>query len=228
MVTTKVKNRLNSQASNKPEFGLDTLRIRVVGITPLLMNNPANMKGSTTAAARKKTESSSPEQEVAAKCYRDEEGHFAVPNQSLCIALIHAAELLKLRIGTGKFAPAVANLLMDGMFPDHEVQWAKLVEPKTGKALTEYEVDTRRGVNPSTNGGVLINRPKFFPWCATFSLRIDSGNSDLSSILSSHLPEIITAAGVQVGILDGRAYVKTSGKRRPGLWFGKFRGEVVD
>lgn len=212
-------------------FNLAKLEIKVVGVTPLLTANPASMQPelNTSASARPKKSKDLTSQEVAEQAaYVDKDGDYAFPNQALVSAILEAAELMKLKVGSGRYAPSAASILASGISFDYEVEFAKLVDPTTGKPLRTFTVDARRGVNPSTGGGVVVIRPRFDEWAATFHLLVDTGNDQLMAVLHSSFSEILRYAGSSVGLGAFRAYVKPRAKAKRGVGgpFGKFSAQV--
>lgn len=213
-------------------FELATLKIKVVGISPLLCHNPAgSMQAPTGAMKRGTSKIPEPEAEAKAGLYLDADGDIAFPNASLFAAIVAAAELMKLKVGNGRYDPTVATVLRGGLSASYEVELVKLLDPKTGKSLKDYTVDSRRAVIPANGSSVIRSRPRFDAWSATFVLQADSGDPNLMAILDSTLPEILRYAGVRVGLGDFRAYIKPpkGDKKKQSLGgpFGKFSAVVA-
>ena len=238
MTATAVKNRVSPNGHEKEEkisslFTLNKLRIKVVGITPLLCASPASMQPDSDAASRsKKKDDNSPSAQARRAAYIDADGHCCLPNVCLFSAILTAAELMKLKIGTGRMAPAAATYIRAGLTFDYETTLTKLLNPKTMKPLTEadYEVDMRRAVNQNTGGAIVACRPKFDHWAAIFDLLIDSSNSDLMAVVDRYFPDILKYAGMSVGLGAFRAYVKPKGKMKQsaGGPFGKFSAAIFE
>jgi hypothetical protein len=214
-------------------FNLDKLRIQVVGVTPLLCANPADMQPDTGEGGRSTSKKSKLPKDVArSAAYFDADGHCAFPNAALITCILTAAELMKLKVGSGRYPPSAVSIIQAGLSFDYETINTKLIHPKTGKPLTEddYEVDMRRGVNQNTGGGIVVIRPRFDEWSATFDMLIDTSNSDLVGMLDSHFADILAYAGMSVGLGAFRAHVRPKGKGakpRPGGPFGKFVASIV-
>lgn len=236
--TTIPKNRI--AANGHPEIAKeslykpDKLKIRVVGVTPLLCANPSSMQLEGDSSGRTATKKKPGKEELArTAAYFNEQGHCAFPNSALVSCILTAAELMKLKIGTGRYPPSALSILMAGFTFDYETKMTTLVHPETGKPLTEadYAIDMQRGVNQNTGGGIVVVRPRFDQWAATFSLLVDSSNSELMGLINGYFDDILRFAGMSVGLGAFRAYVKPKGKTakpRPGGPYGKFAAKIID
>lgn len=237
---TAPKNRITNNGKAEPLadnlFSLDRLRIKVIGITPLLCANPQSMGYDEGATSRggKKADDKRPEAVCRKAAYFDQDGHCAFPNVALFSAILTASELMKLKIGPGgRMAPAAATFIRAGLTFDYKTVLTKLLNPETMKPLTEkdYEVDMRRAVNQNTGGAIIAIRPRFDQWAAVFDLLVDTRNSDLMGVIDNYFADILRFAGMSVGIGAFRAYVKPKGKTAKqcaGGPYGKFSGEVLE
>lgn len=216
-----------------PLFSMDKLRIKVVGVTPLLCANPSGMQPDSDAPTRsKKAEDKTPPAVCRKAAYFDANGNCAFPNVALFSAILTAAELMKLKIGTGRMAPAAATFIRAGLTFDWETRLTTLIHPKTGKPLTEkdYEIDMQRAVNQNTGGAIVAIRPRFDEWAAVFDLLVDTSNADLMGVINNYFDDILKYAGMSVGIGAFRAYIKPKGKAKQsaGGPFGKFSATILD
>jgi hypothetical protein len=239
MQTTKApsKNRIaetNGKHTAASLFSIDKLRIKVVGVTPLLCANPSSMQPESDAPTRsKKAEDKAPEAVCRKAAYFDADGNCAFPNVALFSAILTAAELMKLKIGSGRMAPAAATFIRAGLTFDWQTRLTTLVHPKTGKPLTEkdYEIDMQRAVNQNTGGAIVAIRPRFDEWSATFDLLVDTSNSDLMGVIQNYFDDILKYAGFSVGMGAFRAYIKPKGKgakQSAGGPYGKFSATIID
>lgn len=206
-------------------FQLSRVQIKAVGISPLLCHNPAGtMKAPSGGTKRGASAIPDPDVEAKAGLYIDADGDFAFPNSAFADSIVSAAELMKLKAGTGRYAPSVATVLRGGLSANHKVELVKLVDPKNGKPLKAYAIDSRRVVIPANGNSVIRSRPRFDSWSATFELLADAGDASLMAIMEQNLAEILRYAGVRVGIGDFRAFTKPKAKGGP---FGKYSAVVI-
>jgi hypothetical protein len=220
MPATKVKptNRLNGSPVQESLYSLDKIRIKAVGITPLLCSNPSSMQPDLESGKPTRGGAKAKDDSVEAICrraaYFDDDGNCAFPNAAIVSAIKDAAALLKLRVGTGKYAPSALTILEGGIWFDDKVIMSTLVHPKTGKPLTEkdYKVDMRRAVNQKTGGAIVAIRPRFEEWSTTFHLLVDTGNANLMAMIDQYGPTILGYAGISVGFGAFRAYIRPKKK----------------
>lgn len=159
--------------------------VAITGDTPLLMHNPAQMRG---AQGGKKTIPSA-EDEAAA-------GRYLMPDgKTLCLKADHIHQCLinasaGFRIsGRESVAPYMSGSLE--------------IAPELISLGTEkYEIDTRRGVVQKQ--GVLRSRPKVFPWKARFELHYDEDVFAEAFLTGTLRDQIFLKAGKAVGLLDYR------------------------
>lgn len=242
-MTTTAKNRISTNGhaikEKEPEPQLlsdwQPLKIKVVGLTPLLCASPASMMPDTGGVARgKKTDDMSVEAVAKRAAYIDAEGHCVYPNVALFSAILAGAELMKLKIGPGgRMAPSAVSIISTGLTFDYKVEMVKLLNPKTMKPLTpkNYVIDQRRGVNQNTGGAIVVIRPRFDEWAAIFNLLIDIENKDVVGVVDQYFDSILAFTGASVALGAFRAYVKPKGKgakRNAGGPYGKFRAEIVN
>lgn len=238
MTATKSKNRIanGTHESAVPNlFSLDKLRIKVVGVTPLICASPASMQPDTDGPSRsRKSDDKDPKVVARKAAYIDGDGHCCFPNVALFSSVLTAAELMKLKIGPGgRMAPAAATFIQAGMTFDYETTFVKLRNPKTMAPLTEsdYEIDMRRAVNQNTGGAIVAIRPRFDKWAAIFDLLIDTSNADLMAVVRDYFDDILKYAGMSVGLGAFRAHVKPKGKtakRNAGGPYGKFTAAIIE
>lgn len=186
---------------------MDTVRFRVVGISALLMNNPAKMRPPDGGVGVKKIPS--PQEEAESGAYRAPDGTLYVPAIQLRSSLINGAIGYKIqRRGAPQVIGGAVYLTEEN---------CKLRHPDTKEPLTEYEIDTRRAVVQTS--GVLRSRAKLPEWETEIVFEYDSDFIEPRLIV-----EIFARAGRTVGIGD---YRPRGPKGKPGGPFGRYRIEMV-
>lgn len=182
-------------------------RAELTGITPLLMSHPRGMEKeevTTAPKSRGAKETVSKEDEAAGRLYIDSTGFLYVPTMAVYGAITEAAKLFqdpdyKRRTLAGTISAAL-------FLPDAE----DFILTRDGDPISDYEIDTRRAVNRTTRGAILVSRPKIvLPWTLAVEFVVDAdllGPDLLASVLAT--------AGKRVGILSFRPE-----KRGP---FGRF------
>jgi hypothetical protein len=183
---------------------------RIVGITPLMLNNPAATMlpdtGGMTAA--KKTYDDS--EEAAIRLYKN------AKEENIFLTDGFRAGILTAAAGRKINKKAAKQTLAGSVFP---VEPDFLILDDKGKPAKEYEIDKRRVVIGKS--GVLRCRPRFSPWQANLPLEIDRDfitNLDL-------VTEILNIAGRIVGLGEMRPDT-SKGKSGVGS-FGRYRATLV-
>jgi len=176
---------------------------RIIGISPLLTNNPSSMKRVDEGIGTKKIPT--PEDEAAAKLYRDDNGFYILSEafRSAIIGSGGGASGKKI----GKFS--AASRVSAGMFTVEP--HATLLDPQTLKPLTTYQIDTRRAV--VQRQGVLRSRPMFTPWAVRLPVEIDT-----DFVTANHILELLNLSGKIAGVGDFRPQRKGT--------FGRFKAEL--
>jgi hypothetical protein len=187
---------------------MEKLHLKVSGLTPMLMHNPA---GSMIAGGGRKVSRKtipSPEEEAKASRYLLPDGNFFVPAIAVRNSILGGAK--GYRIGRTAAISIISGALdiIDEVFP-----LLRDGQPIDGD---DYSIDTRRAVVQGQ--GIMRSRARIEPpWevVAIFGYNPDLVNLD-------QIKDIANNAGHVVGLLDYRPEKKVG---LPG-WFGKF--EVVD
>ena len=177
---------------------LKTYRFRVVGVSPLLMHNPASMANS--GEARRKT-IPTPEEEAEAGCYRDSDGMLVFPSVAFRNAVLKAAGGLK--IGRKTLRSILSHIRMDA-------EYVRLVDPETGEPLRDYDIDIRRAV--VQRQGVHRARPRLDRWAAELGFVVET--EIVPQNIEEILAKVLNEAGYTVGVGDYR--LEKNG------WFGMF------
>ncbi len=173
------------------------LKVTIQGLTPLLMNrfteaNEVAVSGGTSVSFR--GDKGTPRDQAAAKRYADEKGNLYVPGPNIFAAIIAAGTFHK--AGKSKLTTMKTSLIPAGVVLD------ELVCPLTnadGEQLTEWEVDSRSVVIPSTGGRIMAHRPRVDAWFTTFTLDVDE------TMFSPNLVRaVVDDAGKKIGLGDYR------------------------
>ena len=176
---------------------MPTLRFTIQGLSPLLMHNPAAMKGADSKRIERKVIPTA-EAEAEVSTYRLPNGDLCMKAVAIRNAIIKAT--VGMRIGKKAASPYFSGALLpkDLFFP--------LVDGK-GKPLREYEVDVQRAV--VQRQGILRGRARIdLPWHLICEFDF------VPIITEEHLRQAIAQAGQTVGIGDYRVEKKG--------WYGRF------
>jgi hypothetical protein len=182
----------------RPEITVFT----VIGLSPLLQNNPAEFIGKTDKDPGLKAKKTyRDDEEAALRCYRDDEGRFGHPAQAFIKAMLRAA--------TGKkFGKVSAPGLIGGNVFITETLC--IIEDERGDPITQYTIDRQPVV--VSDARVLRCRPSWFPWRMRVALEIN-----VLMVSPDNVRAVLALAGPTVGIGDYRP--EKRGR------FGRFRVE---
>lgn len=189
---------LDAPATMKPEIVV----FNIVGISPLLQNNPASFIGVTGEAglgSGKKTYND--EEEAKLRLYLDDEGAFCHPCESFTKAMVKA-------VAGKKFGKMFATSAIKGSVFITE-PFAMLLDDKW-KPLKDYTIDRRPVVVGKAR--VLRCRPTFKKWRVKLALEID-----VAILRPADVKDALALAGRIVGIGDYRP--------ANGGGFGRFKVE---
>lgn len=171
---------------------MNIVNVTVRGISPMLMNRFTEAAEESIRTGRRTSlkKESSPRENAERAAYRTPDGVLYKPPEHF---------IRSFRAG-GKFHKVGRKqadyLVMASMFI---TETCIEVCDESGKALREFEVDARSGVNPSTKGRVMLYRPRFDKWQCTFTLQVDD------DIMSPSLARLIVDdAGKKIGTGDFR------------------------
>jgi hypothetical protein len=140
------------------------LQFLVVGLCPLLTNNPASL-GITQKAAGKGSTIGSPEEQAEAACYRLDDGTLALRGECFRAAAIDAGGAWKLK---GKRA-TMKSMLLHTKIVEELVQILDL----DGKPVTGYAIDAQPVLIRATKGRIIRYRPRFDHWSCKFTMEYD-------------------------------------------------------
>jgi hypothetical protein len=176
------------------------------GTHPILMHNPAGMKGSGAGKLDTKR-IPSPEDEALAGRYVTEDGKYLrFPLQAFKSSLVGGG--VGRRIGKR----SATSVLKATVFPAEA--WVTLLDAKTKKPIKadEYTIDTRRAV--VQGNGVLRSRPLVMPWCCLAPFEVDD-------IIDN--PELL----IQIGELAGRMVGIGDFRPERGGPFGRYKVKLA-
>lgn len=179
---------------------------KIVGVSPLLQNNPACMQptGDGMTAGKKKYND---QDEAEMRVYRTSDGAPCHPTAAFRAGMLEAAKGRK--IGKTSAKAVIAG----SVFPS-EME-GRLVD-KAGKPLKKYDIHKCRVVVGKS--GVQRCRPMWTGWNIMLALEVDTDFIDTDIIT-----KILNVAGRVIGIGDNRPDT-SKGKSGVGT-FGRFRAE---
>lgn len=171
--------------------------VTIQGLTPLLMNrfteaSEVAVSGGTSITFR--GDKGTPREQATPKRYADTAGNLFIPGANLYACIIAAGTFHK--AGKSKLTTLKTSLIPAGLMIDDLI--CPLHSP-TGEPITEWEVDSRSVVIPSSGGRIMCHRPRVDQWQCTFSCEIDT------EMFSPNLIRlVIDDAGKKIGLGDYR------------------------
>lgn len=182
---------------------METLHIKLKGLSPLLMNNPTSM-GRVEGGALSRKVIPMPDDEAASKRYLLPDGNFYIPAIAVRSSMLNGARGYRIGRRPAREILAAAVILTDEVFPIF----------RNGKPIpgSNYQIEIRRAV--VQRQGVMRARPKIdLPWEVECIFGFNSELANLEQVKTA-----LTTAGQAIGLLDYRP-------ERSG-WFGRF--EITD
>lgn len=173
------------------------VNVTISGLTPLLMNRfteaaEVQVSGGTSVSFR--GDKGTPREQAAGKRYADDKGNLYIPGPNIFAAIIAAGTFHK--AGKSKLTTMKTSLIPAGLMVEDLV--CLLVNEK-GDPISEWEVDSRSVVIPSTGGRIMAHRPRVDRWQTTFTLDVDG------SMFSPNLIRaVVDDAGKKIGLGDYR------------------------
>jgi hypothetical protein len=171
-------------------------RAKLEGVTSLLMSHPRGMEpdDNTIKSSRSKKAVLTAEQVAEARVYRDPLGALYVPVMAVGRALIEAGK--SFQDPANKRATLTKAFAGSIFLPDYE----GFTLTRDGDPIVDYEVDTRRAVNKTTRGAILVSRPRVeAPWELAVEFAVDP---DL--LLPDTVARALAIAGKRIGLLAFR------------------------
>lgn len=184
----------------------------ITGLSPLLQNNPASMGGGADSKLGIK-KIPTPEEEAAAKIYRDESGVIYIPSVAFRSAMIgKGGGASGRRIGK-RTAIAVISGTVFNVEPR-----CPLYHPKTKKPITTYRINTMRAVVQGQ--GVRRSRPEIPEWACDVRFEIDTDFLSAGVDLIRIVEDLLNISGKIAGVGDYRPQKKGS--------YGRFSAKLLD
>lgn len=178
-------------------------KFSITGLSPLLVSNPAKMKGGQPTMGRKTIPS--PEEEAKSSTYQLSDGRFYLPSIQFRMGLLYAVAGKK--VGKRSARQIVAASVFNST--DKSI----LIDPDTNKPLKDYTIDTRRAV--VQRQGIMRSRACFEKWATEVEFEIDT---DL-------LSEKVVAENLnEAGILSGCGDYRPS-RQGP---FGRYQAQLLN
>lgn len=173
------------------------IKITISGLTPLIMNRfteaaEVQVSGGTSVSFR--GDRGAPRQQAEAKRYADQAGNLYIPGPNIFACIIAAGTFHK--AGKSKLTTMKTSLIPAGLMVDDLV--CNLISAD-GELLTEWEVDSRSVVIPSTGGRIMCHRPRVDVWNAAFTLDVDG-----SMFSPALVRAVVDDAGKKIGLGDFR------------------------
>jgi hypothetical protein len=191
-----VEEVIDTPATMKPEIVVFT----VIGISPLLQNNPASFIGKTedeALASKKRTYND--DEEAKLRLYLDPDGAHCHPSESFTKAMVKA-------VAGKKFGKMFATSAIKGSVFITEPY--AIIEDEGGKPAKSYTIDRRPVVVGKAR--VLRCRPCFPKWRMRVAFEIDT-----AILQPAQVKESLALAGRIIGIGDYRP--------EKGGGFGRFK-----
>lgn len=193
-------------------MGLELHTWKIVGISPLLQNNPAGtMKGGADnggMSSGKKTYNDQEEADV--RVYRTADGHPMHPTAAFRSGMLEASKGRKI----GK--TAARSVIAGAVFP---TETEAILTDAKGKPLAKYTIHKCRCVVGKS--GILRCRPQWSPWQLTLALDVDRDFIPKLDLIT----DILNIAGRIIGVGDNRPDT-SKGKSGVGT-FGRYKAELL-
>lgn len=167
-------------------------RTTVKGVSSLLMHR-FDESAEAAEATRKIHLKSEDPRDAAEKCaHRAPDGSLYLPGASFGRLLREAGGAHKQRGSRKSLKYVVPSAIL-------VVQEIVTLHDDTGKPLTDFEVDSRPVVIPSTKGRIMRHRPRLNAWSATFDIDVSEDLIDASTV-----QQLLTEGGRALGVGDFR------------------------
>lgn len=179
------------------------IEVTITGISPLLLNKFSDEAEVATSSGHSpgigNGNRGTPREQAEKTAYRDPTtGELFLPGPNIFASLIDAGRFHKL--GKNKVTTQKSSLVPAGIL---------VIEPMASLGTRDFEVDSRRIVNPATGGARLRHRARLDKWSASFTLEVDE-----TVFAEDLVRSLVDDAGKKVGLCDFRP-----AKRGP---FGRF------
>lgn len=173
------------------------ITVTIQGITPIIMNRfteaaEVAVSGGTSVSFR--GDKGTPREQATAKRYADQAGNLYIPGPNIFACLIAAGTFHK--AGKSKLTTMKTSLIPAGLMVEDLVCTLTNAD---GEPITEWEVDSRSVVIPSTGGRIMCHRPRVDVWQAMFTLDVDD-----TMFSPSLVRAVVDDAGKKIGLGDFR------------------------
>ncbi len=199
---------------------IELVAFNIVGVKPLLQDNPASMarKESKGVTTKKTPEIKSAKDEALNRLYKNEDGEFFHPMLAFFPPLMGASSYKTFGKHSVSTVLGIAVEIAEEEFILCNPETLSGKKPKPLRNA-DWIIDTRRAVN-KTRGGIIVSRPKWREWGGILALEIDRDYvGDLDDLVM-----LLNGAG-RLGIGCGRRH-KAEGKQWKGCGLGKFTAEL--
>lgn len=184
-----------------------TVLVQIEGIHSLLQHRfseQAEVEGQEPTRTALGTRRGTPREEAERVCYRDPEGYLYHPGSAISRLLREAGSNHKTK-GSRK---SVKYIVPSAVFVNEDA--ISLLDPVSKEKLTDFEVDSRPVVIPSTKGRIMRHRPRLDRWAMNFTIEVDDEVLPLD-----FMQQLLTEGGRRLGLGDYRP--------EKGGPFGRFR-----
>lgn len=187
---------------------IETVTFKITGLSALLMHNPASMIRPGDKKGLSTKQIPSPEKEAELGCYRNGKGQFYLQAIAFRGSIINPGGGASGR----KIGKSTANSrCAAGISINEKFDKCVLLNPRTGKPIKKYTIDTRRAV--IQRNGIMRSRPRFEEWGCDLTFDIDT-----DFVTKEQVVELLNISGRVAGVGDYRPQKKG--------WFGKYRAEL--
>lgn len=167
------------------------INVEIRGTSPLLQHRFSEDAEQQKATRSVVQDRGTPREQATAVCYKNDRGYY-FPSSWIAGSIKEAGGNHKLR-GSRKSAKYVVPAAIGVIESDI------VINDADGKAVKNFEVDSRPVTIPATKGRVMRHRPRFDDWSARFTLRIND-----KILPEEFLQQLLTEAGETQGIGDYR------------------------
>jgi hypothetical protein len=172
---------------------MKTFIATIEGTTPMLQNRFDETAEMADANSRKVHIRKEDPREVAERAaHRNADGHLFFPGAAIARLLREAGSAHKQRGSRKSLRYIIPAAIL--------VQEEKIIlRDSFGEPITDFEVDSRSVVIPSTKGRIMRHRPRLNSWACEFTLEIDDDTID--PVLAHQL---LVEGGSKIGLGDFR------------------------
>ena len=173
------------------------IAVKIAGLTPLLMNRFPDDDPNARPRSSMVGDKGTPREQAEPKAYRLPTGGLYLPGPNIYSGLIEAGKFHKL--GKRQVTTLKGSLIPSGIFllePE-----CPLILPDSIKSalITDFEVDSRPVVIPSTGGRIICHRPRLDDWGCCFTLQVEEREFDPKFVRT-----LVDDLGSKVGLGDFR------------------------